>query len=115
MKKLFITLVCAFSAIILSSCGTGNYTVTSGVDDKASVCFVADRSYDIHVTIDGKSYETQTVKDKEYKTRRNMKETVKYALPVDTGTHSITVVNDGMTVYSKKIFVSTGEIKIIQL
>ena len=115
MRRFILTLVCAVSAIILSSCGVGNYTVSSGVDDRASVCFVDNHSYGIQVTIDGLSYDTKTVKDKEYKSRRNLKKIVKYAIPVDTGTHSIEVVNDGNTVYSKKIIVSTGETKIIRL
>ena len=115
MRKLVITIICTVSAFILSSCGTGNYTVSSGVDDKANVCFVADNSYDIQVAIDGQNYDTKTVKDKEYKSRRNLKKTVQYALPVSTGTHDIKVVDDGKTVYSKKIVVSTGETKIIKL
>ena len=116
MKKYLIIFVCALSAFVLSSCGVGSYTVSSGVEDKASVCFVANDSYDITVNIDGKSFDTKTVKDKEYKTRRNIKQTTKCALPVDTGTHTISVVNkDGETVFSKKIVVSTGETKIIKL
>lgn len=115
MRKIVITIVCAVSAFILSSCGVGSYTISSGVDDKANICFVDNHSYDITVTIDGKSFETKTVTDKEYKTRRNMKKTAQYALPVSTGTHTISVVDDGKTVYSKKIVVSTGETKIIRL
>jgi len=115
MRRHLIIVVCALFAFIFSSCGVGNYTVTSGVEDKANVCFVADHSYDITVTIDGQSYDTKTVKDKEYKSRRNLKKTVQYSLPVTTGTHTISVVDDGKTVYSKKIVVSTGENKIIRL
>ena len=115
MRKIIFTLVVAVSAFILSSCGVGNYSVSSGVDDKANVCFVANNSYDIQVTIDGQSYDTKTVKDKEYKSRRNIKKTVQYSIPVSTGTHSISVVDNGKTVYSKKIVVSTGETKIIRL
>lgn len=115
MKKNFVIIICAFFALAFSSCGVGNYTVSSGVDDKASICFVDDHSYDIQVTIDGQNYDTKTVKDKEYKTRRNLKKTVKYSLPVAVGTHTISVTDGGKIVYSKKIVVSTGETKIIRL
>ena len=115
MRKLFITLACLVSAFLFSSCGVGNYTVVSGVDDHANVSFVANDSYDIQVTIDGQSYDTKTVKDKEYKSRRNLKKTVKYALPLETGRHTIKVTRNGESVYSKEIIVSTGENKIIQL
>lgn len=115
MRKITILLICALFTFILSSCGVGNYTVSSGIDDRANICFVDDHSYDITVNIDGQSYDTKTVKDKEFKTRRNLKKTVRYALPVSTGSHTISVVDNGNTVYSKKIVVSTGETKIIRL
>lgn len=115
MRKIIITFVFILSAFVFSSCGVGNYTVSSGIEDNAKICFVDNHSYDITVTIDGQSYDTKTVKDKEFKSRRNIKKTTQYALPVDTGTHTISVVNDGKTVFSKKVVISTGETKIIRL
>ena len=115
MRKQFIIIVCAFFALVLSGCGVGNYSISSGVDDKASICFVDDQSYDIQVTIDDQNFNTKTVKDKEYKSRRNLKKTVQYSLPLTVGTHTVSVNNGGNTVYSKIIVVSTGETKIIRL
>mgnify|MGYP007012515673 CR=1 FL=1 len=63
MKKLIIATLCFFVATLFNSCGVGNYTVTSGIEDKAAVCFSAASAYDIAVTIDGQQYATKTVKD----------------------------------------------------
>lgn len=115
MRKYLIAVICAFFAISLSSCGVGNYSVSSGVDDRAGICFVDDQSYDIQVTIDGQTYNTKTVKDKEYKSRRNLKKTVEYSVPVTVGTHTISVDKEGNTVLSQKVVISTGETKIIRL
>ena len=80
MKKIIIATLCLFVATLFNSCGVGNYTVTSGVEDKASVCFSASSAYDINVTIDDQHYTTTTVKDIAHKTRRNIKETAKSAI-----------------------------------
>ena len=47
MKKIIIATLCLFVATLFNSCGVGNYSVTSGIEDKAAVCFSASSAYDI--------------------------------------------------------------------
>lgn len=115
MKKTIIATLCLFMASLFSSCGVGNYTVTSGVEDKASVCFSAPSSYDIDVTIDGQKYATTTVKDIAHKTRRNIKKTANCSIQTTPGRHKVEVKHEGKTVYSKEVMLSTGDTKIIEL
>lgn len=115
MKKIIIATLCLFVTTLFNSCGVGNYTVTSGVEDKASVCFSASSSYDIDVTIDGQHYNTTTVKDIAHKTRRNIKETAKCAIQTTPGRHIVEVKRNGQTIYSKEVMLSTGDTKIIEL
>ena len=109
MKKIIIATLCLFVATLFNSCGVGNYTVTSGVEDKASVCFSASSAYDINVTIDNQH------KNIAHKTRRNIKETAKSAIQTTPGRHTVEVKRNGQTIYSKEVMLSTGDTKIIEL
>lgn len=115
MKKVIIATLCLFVSTLFNSCGVGNYTVTSGVEDKAAVCFSAPSAYDIDVTIDGQQHSTSTVKDIAHKTRRNIKQTAKQSIVTTPGRHKVEVKRNGATVYSKEVMLSTGETKIIEL
>ena len=115
MKKVIIATLCLFVSTLFTSCGVGNYTVTSGVEDKAAVCFSAPSAYDINVTIDGQLYSTSTVKDIAHKTRRNIKQTAKQSIVTTPGRHKVEVKHNGATVYSKEVMLSTGDTKIIEL
>lgn len=115
MKKIIIATLCLFVATLFNSCGVGNYTVTSGIEDKAAVCFSASSAYNIDVTIDGEQYATSTVKDIAHKTRRNIKQTAKQSIVTTPGRHKVEVKRQGETVYSKEVMLSTGETKIIEL
>ena len=115
MKKIILATLCLFVSTLFNSCGVGNYTVTSGVEDKAAVCFSAPSAYDIDVTIDGQPYSTSTVKDIAHKTRRNIKQTAKQSIVTTPGRHKVEVKHNGATVYSKEVMLSTGETKIIEL
>ena len=53
--------------------------------------------------------------DKAYKSNRNIKEVTSNAIGLSTGKHFIEVVAGGEKLYSKWIFVSAGEHKIIEL
>ena len=77
MKKIIIASICLFVATLFNSCGVGNYTVTSGIEDEAAICFTASSAYDINVGIDGQPYQTSTIKDIAHKTRREIKNTAK--------------------------------------
>lgn len=113
MKKIFfLSLIFAAS---LTACGVGSYSVSGGVSDESYVCFVADSEYDVLATIDGKQYTTRTVKEKEFKKRRDIKNVTSEHIIVGVGTHDVKVEVNGNVVFTKKIVVSTGETKIIKL
>ncbi len=114
MKKIAL-LLCAAAIITLNSCGVGVYTVNGGLSDESAVCFVASDEYDINVIIDGKSYVTKTVKHKKFKSRRDIKKTAQRQIAITPGRHSVKVTKDGQEVYAKDIFISTNEIKTIDL
>ena len=112
MKKLIIT---AAFTLLLTGCGVGNYSVQSGVEDAAFLSFTDEEKQDITVTVDNMTYELQTVKQKAYKSGRNIKETALNTIKIGPGQHEVKVTLDGADVFDKKIFVSTGEHKIIEL
>ena len=112
MKKL-IWIV--FGVLLMTGCGVGSYSVSGGVEDESYVCFVAPESYDIVVTIDGTTYNTQTIANKAFKRRRNIKQTATTHIVLPVGKHDVKVQRDGQEVFKKLILVSTGETKVIQL
>lgn len=115
MKRLIFVIATMLLTLAFTSCGVGNYSVSSGLDDSASICFTAKSEYPITVSIDNETFETFTVKDIAHKTRRNIKKTAKHSLKTTSGQHSLKVVKDGETVYTKQVLISTGETKIIEL
>ena len=112
MKKSII--IAAFT-MLLTGCGVGNYSVQSGVEDAAFLSFTDEDKQDITVTVDNQTYELQTVKQKAYKSGRNIKETALNTIKIGPGQHEVKVTLDGADIFDKKIFVSTGEHKIIEL
>lgn len=106
-----------FTAITMSltSCGVGTYSVTSGNADEAAVCFIASEKFDITVNIDGNTYERQTIKEKQYKDRRNIKKTVQEEITLSPGRHKISVTRNGEVIYNHEIFISNTEVKVIEL
>ena len=112
MKKLFV--FAAFT-IIMTSCVVGTYSVQSGVEDAAFISFTDDIKQEIVVSIDNKTYTVQTVKQKAYKSGRNIKQTALNTIKLTPGQHTISVSLNGEKIYSHKVFISTGETKIIEL
>ena len=112
MKKL---MVIAVFSVLLTGCGVGNYSIQSGVDDAAFISFTDDAKQDITVTVDDQAYFLKTVKQKAYKSGRNIKQTALNTIKTGPGQHEVKVVMNGADVFSKKIFLSTGEHKIIEL
>jgi hypothetical protein len=113
MKKAFLVLFAA--ALMLAGCGVGSQTVVSGKADEAAVVFFSDQSYSIDVTVDGRTYRVDTVKDSEFKAKRNIKKTTQNMIYLTPGQHDVNVTRNGRTVTSQKIFVSAGDTKIIRL
>lgn len=111
-KSLLLITVLSF---LFSSCRTGVYSVSSGLADESAICFVASKSYPINVDIDGVAYSTKTIKDKPQKANRNIKATANEKIKLGTGRHTVKVTKDGSVIYSKEIFISATEVKIIEL
>lgn len=110
-KSLFV----AISTLLLSSCGVGIHSVQSGVEDAAYLSFTDIKKQEIVVTVDNSSYTVETVKQKPYKSGRNIKKTALNTIKIKPGEHNVTVTLDGNQVYKHKIFISTGENRIIEL
>mgnify|MGYP003600535943 FL=1 len=110
MKKLLMLLALP---LVLFSC-KANFPVAqeSGKEDMAYLLFISSKDYagkDVQVTIDNaKPFSARVVKEKKSNRRGTQ-----YA--VATGTRTLTVSFEGKTLYSKKIFVSTQEVKQIIL
>jgi biopolymer transport protein ExbD len=112
MKKILLIVLLS---VFMVSCGVGSYTISTGLADESSVSFVSDKVQDITVTIDDRQYNVETVKLKDYRKDRSLKRTVKNTIVITPGTHEVKVTLDGKEIYTHKVFVSTGESKIIKL
>ena len=112
MKKLMI--IAAFT-MMMTGCGVGTYSVQSGVEDAAFISFTDDTRQDITVTVDDQTYVLKTVQQKAYKSGRNIKQTALNTIKLAPGQHDVKVDLKGTEVFSKKLFISTVEHKIIEL
>lgn len=112
MKKiLFISAL----VMLLTGCGVGNYSVQSGSEDASYISFTDTDKNDIVVTVDNKTYTLETVKQKAYKSGRNIKQTALNTIKIAPGQHDVKVMLNGSQVFSKKLFLSAGEHKILEL
>ena len=113
MKKIIFAIV---SLVLLSSCGVGTYSLSSGKADTALLSFVDASSYNIDVEVDDSNlYKIATIKEKAYKSGRNIKNTTLNAVTLTPGKDQVKVIVADKLVYSKYIFVSAGEHKVIEL
>ena len=112
MKNLMI--IAAFT-MLLTGCGVGNYSVQSGIENASYISFTDDVKQDITVTVDDQTYVLKTVKQKAYKSGRNIKQTALNTIKTTPGQHEVKVVLNGNEVFGKKLFLSTGEHKILEL
>lgn len=113
MKKF---LAVAFAALLLISCGVGKYTVSSGKADECAISFTSSpKKANIVVTVDGQTYRIQSVAEKRYKVDRRIKETSENTIVLAPGTHDVQVEKDGQVVYSKKLYISASEHKVVNL
>ena len=107
-------LISVFS-LFLAGCGVGTYSIQSGVENAAYLSFTDDVKQEIVVKVDDKTYNVETVKVKAYKSDRNIKQTAMNTIKLAPGQHEVTVMINGKDVYNHKVFISTGETKIIEL
>ena len=102
-------------SVFLTGCGVGTYSVQSGVEDVAYLSFTDDAKQEIVVNVDSETYNVYTVRHKAYKSDRNIKQTDENSIKLTPGQHNVSVLLNGSEVYSHKIFVSSGETRIIEL
>lgn len=112
MKKILIALV---GALLLTGCGVGSYSVSSGKADEAMLSFVSADKTPIVVTVDNDTYNVNTVKTKAWQKDRNIKKTTQNTIYITPGQHTVVVTVNGNEVCNKKIFVSVQEHKVIEL
>ena len=112
MRKLFVI---AVSVVLLAGCGVGTYSVQSGVENAAFISFTDDVKQEIVVSVDNHTYNLETVKQKAYKSGRNIKQTAQNTIKLAPGQHTVSVTLGGKEIYRHKVFLSTGETKIIEL
>ena len=109
MKRFLILLILP----LLIGC-KANYPVTqqSGKEDMAFLLFISSDLYagkNVEVIIDDKApFEAEVVKAK-----KSNRSGTQYG--ISTGAHSLKVIYNGETLYEKKIFTSTQEVKQIIL
>ena len=115
MKRKFIVMMLALVGILMSGCKT-SFPVPQqrGKEDMAYLVFVGPKetygngSRPVQVNVDGTTFDAKVVKPKTAN-RKGMQ------YGVATGTRNITVTFQGKTIYSKKLFLSSQETKIINL
>lgn len=103
------------SIVLLTSCGVGSYTISSGRADGAGVFFTAAKAFPVEVCVDGSLYSVSTVKAKAYKNDRRIRKTSENMIMLPAGKHEVEVRRDGNVLYSKVIFISSGENRVIEL
>ena len=112
MKKIIIAII---GALMLTSCGVGSYSVSSGKADEGMISFVSESRTPITVTIDNDSYNACTVKTKAWRKDRNIKKTAQNTIFLTPGQHNVIVTMNGKEVCNKKVFISSQEHKVIEL
>lgn len=111
MKKLLLLI----SFVAFLGCGVGNYSLSSGKEDKALISFTSTEKQELTVFVDGNEYNVESVKDKKYKTDRKIKQTTLNAIAIEPGQHEIEVLLNGNSVYKKKLIISSTEHRVIEL
>lgn len=108
--KLLLTL--ALVAAMCCGCAHQPVAQATGLEDRAYLLLVSPDEYagkEVTVVLDGKnSFPVRVVKEKNSKRKGT-----RYGIA--TGRRNIKVQFEGKTIYSKDLFVSTQETKIIQL
>ena len=112
MKKMIIAIL---GALMLTGCGVGSYSVSSGKADEGMISFVSEAKTPVTVTIDNNSFDVYTVKTKAWRKDRNIKKTAQNTIFLAPGQHNVVVSMNGKEVCNKKVFISTQEHKVIEL
>lgn len=113
MKKLISLSVCCF--LLLCSCGVGSYSVSSGRADEGMLSIVSAKGDAVSVNVDGEVYDIHTVKTKAWRKDRNIKKTAKNTIFLAPGQHNVVITSQGREIFSKTLFISAQEHKIVEL
>jgi hypothetical protein len=114
MKKI-LAIFSVFAALVFTACSVGNQTVASGMPDEGYIIFVADEERAVTADIDGTTYQLETIKEKKWRKNRDVKATAKGKISVSPGQHEVKVTENGKEIYSKKLFISASETKVVNL
>jgi len=113
MKRVLL-IICA--VLMLAGCGVGTYSLSSGKADECYISFTAlNKKQVADVTIDGKTYELTCVYEKAYRNDRNIKKTTQNTVVLQPGTHEVSVSLKGEKIYTKTLFISAQEHKVVNL
>jgi len=117
MKTLHILLVLIFT-IVLNGC-TGVKSTTIGLDNESFLSFYSDKKEILDSNIDVKLGDRTTFSAEVNAMRRNSTNFEKRpkgkVYSIKPGANHIKVTHNGKLIYSKKIFISNQETKIIKL
>ena len=114
MKKSLLFIIVAFTCLIVGCKSSFPVAQQSGKEDMAYLVFVAplktygNGSKPVQVDVDGTTFDAKVVKPK-VANRKGMQ------YGVATGRRNVTVRFNGNIVYSKQLFLSSQETKIITL
>lgn len=112
MKKLIVILL---SAVLFAGCGVGVYSISSGKADEACLSFTDSQGAPLTVRVDGDDYRLYAVKESSWRRDRDIKATAENTLFLAPGTHKIEAYSGSVRVFSKTVFISAGEHKIVCL
>lgn len=112
MKKILLALSLG---LLLTGCGVGSYSLSTGKADEAMLSFVSPQKTDLSVKVDDQQFDVQSVKTKAWKKDRKIKRTAKNTIVLTPGQHEVTVISKGTELYNKKVFISVQEHKVIEL
>lgn len=108
MKRILLIL---FVLLAATGCNLGNYSRSSGLQDQAYISLVAPKKGTALVSVDGAAPVAMTV----VKARKGYNYAAKHRLLVGVGKHRVRIEQNGRVVFDRDIFVSTREVKQIEL
>ena len=115
MKKYLLILI---SALMLTACGVGNYSTSSGKSDTCLLSFTYStdvKEMPLTVYVDGQSHDIQAVKQSAFKKKKDLKATAANSIRLEAGTHDVKVVSAGQEIFAKKLVISASEHRVIEL
>ncbi len=108
MKIRFFGIFAAF-AILLSSCVSQAKTESHGKENVAYLQIFGDEYGEVSVSIDGQQFNAK-VNDKELRST-----SAEHTYKIAPGAHDISISAKGSEIIRKKIFASSGEVKIVEI